>query len=316
MFQLYKPRDFGLYFKDTFGFLRLHGKHFFKNYITVNGIFLLILVAMTFFFYLLYEDILTSYLVSQNTEALTNYLNENSGTFAIYAILFVVVGITVGILNYAFVPIYFKLFEKHGGANFSSKQIADELFANIGKLFLYILMTIIISIFVIPVIIIVAILMSITLIGIPFLVFLAAFISLYYHSALMEYLKSDSKSAFECYSYSLKLCFQKFFPSIGAAGVFMILAFVFQSIFSIIQFIVMMVMGLTSLENPTTMSDTDTWSISFVILIIIQIISYLINYLVSAVLQMNQALIYYSLKEERENINTQSTIDQIGIEQN
>lgn len=312
MFQLYKSRDFSLYFKDTFGFLRMHGKHFFKNYLTVNGIFLLILVSMSYIFYEIYQDILMQGIYNNNSNALENYFNENAGSVFLYGFIYIIVALIVGVLNYAYIPIYFKLYEKHLGANFASKEIVDELLANIGKLFTFMLATIVISI---PVLIVAAIagfILAITCIGIPFLIFLGALLSFFYHSALMEYIKSDEKGVFECFGYSLKLCFQKFFPSIGAIGIFIILGAIFQSIFGIIHTVIMMFTGLTSFENPSQMSEPETWSALFIILFVLQIISYIINLLVSAVLQVNQAIVYYGLKEDKENINTQHTIDEIG----
>ncbi|MBC8753816.1 hypothetical protein H2O64_03990 [Kordia sp. YSTF-M3] len=313
MLQLYKSRDFGLIFKDTFGFLKTHGKHFFKNYITVNGIFILILVTMTYMFYKGYEDIVMGgYVGNNNFNALENYLNENAGSVLLYGSIYIIVGIIVGVLNYAFVPIYFKLYEKHKGANFASKEIVDELIGNISKLTIFILVSILIAIPLFIVVGIIGLLMAITLIGIPFLIFLGALVSFFYHSTLMEYIKSDKKGIFECFGYSLNLCFKKFFPSLGAMGIFMLIVGIAQSVFSIAQLIIMMSAGVMSLENPNSLSEIDQWSTLFVILFILQILSYLFNLLTAAVIQMNQAIVYYSLKEEIENINTQNTIEQIG----
>lgn len=313
MFQLYKARNFSAYFKDTFDFLRLHGKHFFRNYIIVNGVFLLILIAMSIIFIQVYSDIFVQdFVLNRNPEALTNYLNEHSASIITYAIIFIIVGLIVGILNYAFIPIYFKLYQKHSGANFMVNEIVTELKANIGKLFKYILAAIVVSIPAIIVAGIISLILSITIIGIPFILFVVALITLFYHSALMEYILSDNKKVFDCFSYSLNLCFQKFFPAIGTVAVFMLMSIIFQSIFGMIEFVISMILGVTSLEEPTNIYDLDRWSFTFIFIFTIQIISYLVNYLVSAVLQINQAIIYFGLKEERENINTQSTIDQIG----
>ena len=44
--QLYKSRGFGEYFQDTFAFLKQNGKHLFKHFFIINGIFLLILMVI------------------------------------------------------------------------------------------------------------------------------------------------------------------------------------------------------------------------------------------------------------------------------
>ena len=50
MFQLYKKRDFSALVGDTFGFFKLEGKNYFKNYFTINGGLLLLLVVIIYFF--------------------------------------------------------------------------------------------------------------------------------------------------------------------------------------------------------------------------------------------------------------------------
>ena len=50
MFQLYKKRDFSELVGDTFGFFKLEGKNYFKNYFIINGSLLLLLVVIIYFF--------------------------------------------------------------------------------------------------------------------------------------------------------------------------------------------------------------------------------------------------------------------------
>ncbi|MCH2196381.1 hypothetical protein [Kordia sp.] len=313
MFQLYKSRDFGLFFKDTFDFLKLHGAHFFKNYLIVNGFFLVILIGMS---YLLHSELaemqVLGLLDENNEEVLFDYLRRHSSSFITYGIFYVLLGAFVGILNYSYVPFYFKLYEKHQGANFSYKEISNALFSNFGKLIKFILATILISI---PLLIATSIVMAIltfTLIGIPFILFVVAFISLFYHSAIMEYIKSDNKGVFDCYGYSLQLCFQSFFPAVGAVGIFMLITGVFQYVLGLTQEGILYFIGISVYEDPTYLNDLEKTSFIFMIAFILQIAIYLINFIISAIIQIHQAIVYYGLKEDRENIYTRSAIDHIG----
>ena len=273
MLQLYKSRDFGLFFKDTFGFLKTHGKHFFKNYLTVNGIFILILVIMSYIYYKEYQDVVLRGAMAGNTiEGFKSYFNQYAEQIFLYGSIYILVGMIVGVLNYAYVPIYFKLYERHKGANFTAKEITSELMANISKLMIFILASILIAIPVFVFIAIVGFVMAITLIGIPLLLFLGALVSFFYHSALMEYIKSDEKGVFECFSYSLKLCFEKFFPTIGAIGIFLLIVIIAQSAIGILQVIIMMFSGVVSFENPSNLNQLDQWSALFIILFVLQIV--------------------------------------------
>lgn len=313
MLQLYKSRDFSLFFKDTFAFLKTHGAHFFKNFLLVNGLFLAVLIAMSYILYgYIAEMEALGLLDERNIEQLLAYIDANSSVIFTYGIFYFLITIFVGTLNYAYIPLYFTLYEKHKGPNFTSKEISSELFANIGKLIKFILATILISIPLLIAASIVMGIMAITIIGIPFILFVGALISLFYHSALMEYIKHDDKSVFDCYGYSLQLCLEKFFPAIGAVGIFMLLIFIFQFTIGFIQAGILYFLGISITDDPTYLGDLDKTSIIFIVAFILQITIYLINLVTSAVLQVHQAIVYYGLKEDRENIHTQDTIDTIG----
>lgn len=313
MLQLYKSRDFGLFFKDTFAFLKTHGAHFFKNYLLVNGLFLALLIAMSYLFYIEVAEMQAlGLLEEENYRELFKYLERYSGTVSTYGIFYILLGAFVGILNYSYVAFYFKLYERHQGANFSYKEISNELFANFGKLVKFILATILISIPIMIATLIVIAIMAITIIGIPFILFVIALLSLFYHSALLEYIKSDDKSVFDCYGYSLQLCLQSFFPAIGAVGVFMLIAGIFQGVFGLIQAGILYFLGISIYTDPTYLNDLEKGSSIFIIAFTLQIAIYLINFIVSAIVQIHQAIVYYGLKEDRENIHAQQTIETIG----
>jgi len=313
MLQLYKSRDFGLLFKDTFAFLKMHGAHFFKNYVLVNGLFLAVLIAMSYILYVQVAEMQALGLLEQeNQEEFFRYIDQHWDFIISYGILYLILGAFVGILNYAYIPLYFKLYEEHKGANFSSKEISNALFANFGKLMKFFLVTIVISIPLMIAASIVMTIMAFTIIGIPFILFLVALISFFYHSSLMEYMKYDDKGILDCYGYSLQLCFQKFFPTVGAVGVFMLLIIVFQFTYDFIKTAILYLLGISIVDDPAYLGDLDKTSLIFIIAFSLQIITYIINFFTAAMLQIHQAIVYYSLKEDRENIHTQNTIDTIG----
>lgn len=313
MLQLYKSRDFGLFFKDTFAFLKMHGVHFFKNYLLVNGLFLAALIFMSYTLQTkLAEMQALGLLDEKNAEELLKYLKEsisgNSGYITLYSLLFTF----VLVLNYSFVPFYMKLYEKHKGANFSTKEIFNELTNNFGKLIKFFLATIVISIPLTIALSIVMGILAITFIGIPFILFVIALLILFYHSALLEYLKSDDKSVFDCYGYSLQLCFQQFIPSVGAVGIFILIAAIFQFTIGLVHGLILHYMGISVIDNPSYLTDLDKGSTLFMVAFAFQILTLLINYIITAALQIHLTIVYYGLKEDRENIHTQNSIETIG----
>ena len=52
---------------------------------------------------------------------------------------------------------------------------------------------------------------------------------------------------------------------------------------------------------------------SFVIMmLVVFFISFIVGTILNNITQLNQGIVFYSLKEDNENINTKSVIDQIG----
>ncbi len=165
MQQLYKSRDFGALFQDTFAFVKANGGHLFKNFFAVNGIFLLILMVLGYFFTKFYSDVVFGGLINGNASAIDNYMNENAGLFIILVLIFVIVALIAGMISYAYLPIYLKLYEEHEGNHFGVNQLISAYKSNIGKLFIFLICGIIL---IIPTIIIAglaAFVLTITIIG-------------------------------------------------------------------------------------------------------------------------------------------------------
>ena len=108
--ELYKSRGFSEFFQDTFAFIKQNGKHFFREYFIINGIFLLVLAVLGYFFTKFYSDfVFGSILNNKRTTLLDEYLNDNFVLFMAMVFVFVIVAIIAGIVSYAFPFIYLKL---------------------------------------------------------------------------------------------------------------------------------------------------------------------------------------------------------------
>ncbi|MEM6721798.1 MAG: hypothetical protein AAF611_20890 [Bacteroidota bacterium] len=314
MLQLYKSRDFNLFFKDTFAFLKMHSAHFFKNLFLVNGFFMAVLIAMNYIFDAQIAELQALGVIDPENgyERFFNYLGQNASDVSFYGFIYAIVAGFFGILAYAYIPLYFKLYERHQGPNFTSKEISKELFANLGRLVKFFLATILISIPLMFAASIVMGIMFLTIIGIPFTLFVVALLLLFYHSALMEYLKYEDKGIFDCYGYSLQLCLQQFFPSIGAVGIFALIIGIFQFTIGLLHVGILYFLGISVVDDPTYLNDLDKTSFLFIIAFTLKIAMYVINFMTAAMIQTNLSMVYYGLKEDRENIHTQNTIDSIG----
>lgn len=310
--QLYKSRGFGEYFQDTFSFLKHHGKHFYKHFFVINGIFLLILMVMVYFFSKFYTDFIFGGIVSGNgSNAFDEYINQNAGLFFVLLFLFLTVGLVAGIITYAYVPIYLKLYANNNTNDFTATDIINTYKANIGKIFFYLLCGIVIAI---PTFLLVGLLtfvLTITLIGILALPLVIGAVSLFYQGSLMEYLNGKN-GAWESFGYAWKLMSSKFWASIGCVGLFYLMSYVAQQVVALIPYIFSMVNLFTEIESGVSPNPQDIGKTLTITMVAIFLLTFLVSTFLNLIVQLNQGIVFYSLKEENENINTKSDIDLIG----
>ncbi|OUR92350.1 hypothetical protein A9Q87_07675 [Flavobacteriales bacterium 34_180_T64] len=309
--QLYKSRGFSEFFQDTFSFIKQNGKHLFKHFFIVNGFFLLILMVLGYFFTKFYSDIIFGGLLNNNTNVIDDYMNENAGLFILLLFVFLIVALIAGIISYAYVPIYLKLHNDFGDQNFGTKEIVTTYKANIGVLFIFLICSILISI---PLLITAGVLgfiLAITIIGILLLPLLIGAFALFYQMSLMEYIE-HKKGIWECFGYAWKLITSKFWAAVGSVGLFFLMSYIIQQIMAIIPYIFGMVGLFTSIEDGMTPDAEKIGGTMMVMLLAIFFLTFIVSSILSVIVQLNQGIVFYSLKEEAENINTKSDIDLIG----
>ncbi len=308
--ELYKSRGFSEFFQDTFSFLKQNGKHFFAAYFIINGIFLLLLAVIGYFFTKFYTEFLFSGLLQGNNGAtiLDKYMNENLGLFLVMLFIFIIVALIAGVVSYAFPAIYLKLYNEKEGANFSTKDIINTYKTNTGKLLIFVICSILIAIPLLLVFVITGFVLMITIVGILALPLLLAAFMLFYSMTLMEYLE-NKKDIWSSFGYSWKLLTSKFWAAVGSVGLFYLMSYVIQNIITIIPYMFGMASIFTNIENPNQEEIENTMMI---VMLLVFFLSFLFGAILGSIVQLNQGIVFYSLKEQNENINTKSIIDQIG----
>lgn len=308
--QLYKSRGFNEFFQDTFSFLKANGAHLYKHFFIINGVFLILLMTIGYFFMQLYRNFVMSSFGAPEMESIDTYMNDNMGLFILLFILFMIVALVAGVISYAFVPIYLKLYDKTNSTNFSTKEIIDEYKANIGKLFIFLVCGIIIGI---PLLIatgISIVLLAITIIGILATPLVIAFVSLFYNMTLMEYMQ-NKRSIWDCFGYAWTLIFTKFWAAVGCVGIFFLISYIIQNVIGMIPYIFGMASLFTTIES-NAIEPQDVVSSMTIMMLLIFFLTFVVSTLLNVIIQLNQGMVYYGLKETNENTNTKSIIDQIG----
>lgn len=308
--QLYKSRDFSAFFQDTFAFLKQNGKHYFKHYFIVNGIFLLILMVLGYFFTKFYSELLFGGILQNNPNAMDDYMNDNLGLFVLLLFVFLTVGLIAGLISYSYTAIYLKLYIKNNGSNFDTKAIIESYKANIGKLFIFLLCGLLIAFPILIVSGIVMFVLAITIIGFLLLPLVIGALSLFYNMTLMEYIE-NKKGIWDSFGYAWTLLTSKFWAAVGSVGLFFLMSYIVQNVITIIPYIFGMASIFTTIDSGSTTSQ-DIGGTMMVIMLIVFFITFIVGSILNNIIQLNQGIVFYSLKEDQENINTKSIIDQIG----
>ena len=309
--QLYKSRDFGEYFQDTFAFIKQNGRHLFKHFVIINGIPLMILLALGYFFSKFYSDIFSEGMLNGNSSAIDSYINENSGGFILLLITFVIIAFLAGMIWYAFVPFYLKLYHEKNGINFSSSDIMNCYKTHLGKIFIFFICGLLLALPILVGVSVLLLVLAITIIGFLAMPMVIGALSLLYQGALMEYI-DDQRGIWGSFIYTWKLMRSKFWAAIGCVGLFYLMSYVIQNVIAIIPYAFGMVSLFTEIETNTAADSTAIQKTMTVMMLAIFLLTFFVSSLLNIILQINQGVVYYSLKEDVENINTKSAIDLIG----
>lgn len=278
--QLLKIRGFSEFFTDSFQFIKINAVHFFTNYFIINGLFLIFYFGF-------------------------NYYNSKAFDLPWY---FVVLGaillIFFYIINFSFVPIYMILYQEKG-TQFNHNDILKYMSQNAGKILIFVLITLLMSIPIFIAFYISAILVAITIVGILFLPLLFAAFFLWFQMTYYEYLYSN-KNYFDCMGYGFTLFTKKFWATTASTAL----------LYTIIMVVYFLALGFTgffsslleiNFTDPESIAGIETVFKSPVVLIIATAVMVLY-----ALINISQGIIYFSQKELLEGIQTKLNIDDIG----
>ncbi|MEO6347174.1 MAG: hypothetical protein ABIO60_04610 [Aquaticitalea sp.] len=308
--QLYQSRGFSEFFQDTFVFLKSNGKHLFKHYFIINGFFLIIMMVMLYFFTKFYTNIIFGGLLGNNPTVMDDYMNQNLGLFIVLVLVFIIVALVAGVISFSYIPLYLKLYSEGDGTDFGTSELVVAYKANLGKIFIFLVCGFLLGI---PLIIGMGIgmfILIITIVGLLLFPLLIGAFSLLYNMTLMEYIQ-QKRGIWDSFGYAWKLMITKFWPAVGSVGLFFLISYIIQSIFSLIPYIFGMASLFTTIESgpPNTEDVSHTMTL---MMLAVFFLSFFAGALLGIVVQLNQGIVFYSLKEDNENINTKSVIDQIG----
>jgi hypothetical protein len=312
MIVLFKKRNFSELLNDSFAFFRQNGKHYFKNYFLINGGFLLILMALLYFIFKVYFELLFSGIGAsgQNFTAIEQYFDDHTGIVVVSAVAFILLAIAISLLHYAFPVVYLQLYEKNEGTGFSTKDLLQQLKSKTGKILIFFIASFFILIPIAVLTMGIGVLLVFILIGIPLLlILLPAFIS-WVSLIFYDYLNNEI-GYFAALKRAFVLLRKKFWVIVGITVLIYLIIQIVLTITSIIPYMIGLLNMFTTM-NDTPGSQKEHFLFFSVMMVIAIEISFALNYILGNLMMVSQGLIYYSGREEDENKSSQSEIDSIG----
>jgi hypothetical protein len=310
MFQLLKKRTFSDYITDTFTFFKENGKHFLTHYFIINGVLLLILLALSYFIFKVYFEVIFSSIGTGAPNFLEDYFNNNIGLIIGIIFFFVIVLLFVSLISYAFPIVYLQLFSQHKGSNFETREILELLKAKLGKMIIFFLVLIGLSLTAGLVFIALIFDKMFIVIGIPLAIILIPALIALVQISFYGYLNEEI-GVFEAFGRGFYKLKQNFWPITGSTIVMYIIIQTVSTIFIAIPSIFGMIRLFTDVHSQGN-PDADRVSFFSVMIVIILCGSILAGFILNNILIVNSGIIYYSLKDQNEDISILSDIDLIG----
>ena len=312
MFTLFKKRDFGDYVSDTFQFFRQTGKHYLINYFTICGVLLMVLAILTYFLFQVYFDfVLNVGRLNNNFQYIQNYAENNAVIVILGALLVFLFIVLLSMLTYSVPVIYLDLYAKNKGNNFGTQEILAKFKADFGRILIFFLGLIFIITPLLILVFTILILLCFIIIGIPLLLFAIPTAVSWITLSFYEYLNRD-KSFFKAFGSGFSHIKSQYFPNICSLMVMYIIVQIAMSIFTMFPYMFGMASFLTSTRNGS--EPEDALSTVKILFTIVMVVSILMSYILNNLLLVNQGLVYYSRRENDENISSKDSIDLIGSE--
>lgn len=317
MMQFYKNRDFGTFISDSFGFFRLYGKNYFKNYILLNGLLLILMVVVVIFGY---RELLMQIFgsnMSGNSSYLENYFEDNLGMFIAVGLLTFVLFVVLMIVNYLYPVFYLKRLAA-GETKISMDDILNDFKNNAKKIGILCLGMIFIVTPPAFIVLGVSYALVLVLIGIPIMLFVFPTVMNIVNFLMYDVFNSN-RGFFESLSYSIRAQFSyangreksPYWKYWGATLVLFIIMYVITTIFTMIPMIIFFATMMTT--EPDGNFEQNPFSGAMGILFFVMYgFSLLVSFFLSNLMYVNSGLIYYDSRRDLHQQVELAEIDTIG----
>lgn len=317
MMQFYKNRDFGAFISDSFGFFRLYGKNYFKNYILLNGLLLILMVVVVIFGY---RELLTQIFGSNmngNSSYLENYFEENIVMFAVVGLITFLLFTVLMIVNYLYPVFYLKRLAA-GETKIKMDDILNDFKNNASRIGILCLGMIFIVSPLSLILMGVSYAMVLILIGIPLVLFVFPTVFNVVTFLMYDYFNSQ-KGFFESLSFAIRSQFSypngreksPYWKYWGSTIVISIILYIITTIFTMIPMMIFFGTMMTT-EPDGSFEQNPFTGVMGILFFVLYGVSLLVSFFLSNLMYVNSGLMYYDSRRDLHQQVELAEIDTIG----
>ncbi|HIC8754622.1 hypothetical protein [Elizabethkingia anophelis] len=311
MMQFYKKRDFGALVSDTLNFFKLYGKNYFKNYLTLNGgIIILLVVVIVIGFGDFFKQAFGS---NTNGEAylFQDYFQQNQGLLIGASVLSIILIILLSLISYSFPVLYMKRLAETGNSKVTMNEMIEDIKKNLKKFFIFFIG----SVFILTPLFIFAFIISsfLMIILIGFLLILACIpvmVNIINFTLFNMYNTNDG--FFSSIGKAFRIQFSKdFWKYIGSTFIIYLLINVVTTIFAFIPMMFLYGYILTTVSTTPDAIGSDS-SFFMILMAIVYAVSIACTIVLNNLIYVNAGFMYYDSRTDLHRNITFSEIDTIG----
>jgi hypothetical protein len=318
MMQFYKKRDFGSFISDSFAFFKLYGKNYFKNFILLNGLLLIVMIIVIVLGFREFFGVLFGSNMSGQSYYFEQFFEDNLGLFIVSGILFFILSTALMTINLLF-PVFYMKRIAEGNAEVKTDDIVSDFKTNAKKVFItYFGMTFLVM----PVatilfgfsylLIFIVIGIALTLFVVPNLFTIVTFLCYDYFNGNKGFFESLSYAIRSQFSYPNGRESSPYWKYWGSTIMMGILFYIVSSVFSAVPMILYMMKLTTTTPDGNFEQNPMTGSFG-ILLFFLYGISTVISSLLMNVLYINSGLMYYDSRTDLHQKMELAEIETIGI---
>lgn len=312
--QFYKKRNFSALLNDTFAFFKENGKNYFKNYILLNGMIVIMLVVL---FVLGYKNFLAQIFegnVDGQNYYFESYFEENFTLLAIIGLIMFVLFVVLMIFNYSYPVFYLKRLSETGNKNIKLDHIWNDMKSHFGRIVKYIIGGIFVVAPIALVILGVTYLLVFLIVGILLMVIVYPWITNMITFHIFDYFHTE-RGYFQSLGYAIRSQFYTTdtgkSPFWKYTGTTLVLNIIIQVVMGVVL-VAPMAFGLVWLITASSGNSTFSSGIFAIIFSVAYSVMILVSFLAMNLVYVAVGLMYYDSRTDLHRMEELSEIETIG----